>query len=232
MPSGKAIIYKTMIQLINKRISSEAASSIKMKNRQLHASALITKSGRLVGNGENKYLTKNIHSTNNNTINLLDSRHSETECIKNNINKVKQHTSLIMLIVRTNGGNSRPCYRCATNINNQANIKTVYYTDINDNGEKIIRQESITSLMNPDLAHFSKFQRFKNCDNDTLNTDCCSNDNCSNCDNCNCENDDKCDDDESDDDKPNLFKLKDRYIYNFINCNNIGIISNNLVVNS
>lgn len=217
MPSGKALIINTMIRLISKRISSESSSCSPMKHRQLHAAALLSKSGRLIGMGENRYGAKNYNTIKDSSYLSIDSIHSENDCIKKNIGKVKQNKSLIMLVLRPNGGNSRPCYRCANDINNQGNIKRVYYTDINDDSERIVRYESIESLMNPDKAHYSKFQKFQNSSNDTSINNSCSNDDCSDCsgDCCGCS--DNCDDcigdcDDEDSAKPNLaYKKKVSY---------------------
>lgn len=227
MPSGKALIINTMNKLINQRKGSEASCLSKLKNRQLHAAALISKSGRYIGSGENRYGAR--------FLSINNSKHSETECIKTNIGKSKDHTSLIMLVIRPNGGNSRPCYHCTKKIEKYGNIKRVYYSYINSDGSKVIKYESINDLLNPDNYHFSKFHKSKlsqpttqsetNCNSvDCDSTDCCSGDDCSS---------DDCSDEDSDDAKQNLVLMLDmkgaqspihkNHIYKFNNtCTNYG----------
>ena len=198
MPSSKALIINIMNKLINQRVNSEAGCLSKLKNRQLHASALISKSGRYLGSGENKYCAR--------YVSINNSKHSETECIKTNIGKSKDHTSLVMLVIRPNGGNSRPCYHCTKKIEKYGNIKRVYYSYINSDGSKVIKYESINDLLNTINYHFSKFHKNKNQVeniNESNNFCDCGSDGCSSD---GCGSDDGNDDDDA---KQNLVLMLD-----------------------
>lgn len=66
------------------------------------------------------------------------------------------HTKLSLVVVRTNGGNSRPCMHCIDTMTSGilGSIKNVYYTD-GDN----ITKESISSLKENATQHVSFYNR-------------------------------------------------------------------------
>ena len=75
---------------------------------------------------------------------------------------IRGRLSVNILVVRTNGGNSKPCSNCIKRMMEYSNLYTirkVYYT--NKNEPDGFQKESFSSLMNDENKHISAYYRFQ-----------------------------------------------------------------------
>ncbi len=75
---------------------------------------------------------------------------------------IRGRLSVNILVVRTNGGNSKPCSNCIQRMIEYSSLYTirkVYYT--NKNEPEGFQKESFSSLMNDENKHVSAYYRFQ-----------------------------------------------------------------------
>jgi deoxycytidylate deaminase len=119
-------------------------------------SAVISPSGSILGIGYNHYPNGSYHS-------VHAEIHSVTNAINNVIRKegrdrlVKSPLSVNIIVVRTNGGNSRPCNNCIHQLadNPYINVQKVFYSMPSGMGMSIAVETMGTLLANSDV-HVSR----------------------------------------------------------------------------
>lgn len=123
--------YSNLNKFINKRKEYTITKNNSSEPFK-HCSLGILPSGAIIGYGGNRATQ-------------FGSHHSEEVCLKSatryirknkskNINSYKRRIRLVLVVIRTNGGNSKPCYHCITEqIANHPvfNIRKVIYSDNN-----------------------------------------------------------------------------------------------------
>ena len=105
----------------------------------------------------------------------MTTEHAEAMAFRK-LNCVRKHMgirgrlSVNVLVVRTNGGNSKPCSNCIQRMINYSSLYTirkVYYT--NKNEPDGIQKESFSSLINDPNKHVSAYYRFQQQKNEDNN---------------------------------------------------------------
>jgi deoxycytidylate deaminase len=122
-----------------------------------HMSAVISPSGSILGIGYNHY-------PNNGWNSVHAEIHSVTNTISNIIRKegrsriVKSPLSVNVIVVRSNGSNSRPCHNCIHQLaeNPYINVQKVYYSMINDSGVSVLAVETMGTLLSNSDVHVSR----------------------------------------------------------------------------
>lgn len=120
-------------------------------------SAVMTTSGNILGIGYNHYPNSGWHS-------VHAEIHSATNAINNIIRKegrdrlTKSPLAVNIIVVRTNGGNSRPCHNCIHQLadNPYINVQKVFYSMPNDNGLMALAVETMGTLIANSDAHVSR----------------------------------------------------------------------------
>jgi hypothetical protein len=120
-------------------------------------SAVISPSGSILGIGYNHYPNSGYHS-------VHAEIHSVTNTISNIIRKegrdrlAKSPLSVNIVVVRANGGNSRPCHNCIHQLaeNPYINIQKVYYSMTNESGISGLVVETMGTLLANCDAHVSR----------------------------------------------------------------------------
>lgn len=179
--------------LVNKRKQMNCTKNVS-NQYQSHACAILDKkNGHILGISHNKHYSQN--KTHYGTI------HAEDAMIKKfGSDKRFQNKKLYLLVIRTNGGNSKPCSDCISKLNN-CNLKfsKIFYTNV-VNGIKGVSFDNINQLVNDPDIHTTSYYKNK--------TNSCACIYCSNH-NHNCSDDEDIDDDEDDDEaKRNLLNTR------------------------
>ena len=82
-------------------------------------------------------------------------------CVRKKLG-IRGRLSVNLLVVRTNGGNSKPCAKCIENMQSYSDkytIRKVYYS--NNTELDGIQKESFSALVNDPEKHISSFYRFQ-----------------------------------------------------------------------
>ena len=116
--------------------------------------AVISPSGSILGIGYNHYPNSGYHS-------VHAEIHSVTNAINNIIRKegrarlAKSPLSVNIVVVRTTGGNSRPCHNCIHQLaeNPYINVQKVYYSMSSDMGMVV---ETMGTLLSNSDSHVSR----------------------------------------------------------------------------
>jgi tRNA(Arg) A34 adenosine deaminase TadA len=107
----------------------------------------------------------------------MTTEHAEAMAFRK-LNSVRKHMgirgrlSVNILVIRTNGGNSKPCSNCIQRMINYSSLYTirkVYYT--NKNEPDGIQKESFSSLINDPNKHMSAYYRFQQQKNEDKNNE-------------------------------------------------------------
>lgn len=114
-------------------------------------------SGNILGIGYNHYPNSGWNS-------VHAEIHSATNAINNIIRKegrdrlAKSPLAVNIIVVRTNGGNSRPCHNCIHQLaeNPYINVQKVFYSMPNDNGLMGLAVETMGTLLANSDAHISR----------------------------------------------------------------------------
>ena len=120
-----AYIERLSKTLIKKREACYNASGFTSLNKSNHTCAIL-KDGMPISYGVNVY-----------NINGMSTEHAEEQALrklieKNGKKKSLKKPTIDFLIIRTNGGNSKPCNRCINNMikyTDRFNIRYIYYSD-------------------------------------------------------------------------------------------------------
>lgn len=132
------------------------------KNKSLepykHAALIVSRKGggAIIGYGNNKYSAiGSIHAEANafeNATNYLRTHKTR------NLNTYKARMQVDLIVMRTTGGNSRPCFHCITEqiVNNPYfNVRSILYSDVNAEGGYVKTNKS--TLFEEREAHYSGF---------------------------------------------------------------------------
>jgi hypothetical protein len=151
------------------------------QNRRLepykHGAMVISRKGKgaVIGYGDNCF----------NAIPCIGSIHAEADALKNaltylkkrrnvNITNTKRRLAVDVVVLRTTGGNSKPCYHCITEQlvdNRHFNIRKVIYSDCDVEGGYV--ETNCNKLYENRESHYSGFHTMQNPALDTTN--CCDN---------------------------------------------------------
>lgn len=149
-----------------------------------HGALIVSRKGggAIIGYGNNKYCkVGSLHAEASafaNAINYLRVHKSR------NLNSYKARMQVDLIVLRTTGGNSRPCYHCITEhiANNQYfNVRKVLYSDLDAEGGYV--QTNKNSLFETRESHYSGFNAQRLNINTTLDGTeddkcCCHDDDC------------------------------------------------------
>ena len=142
-------IWRFQSEIVNKR---KAQTNQGMKREQYpHGAAILTnkKNTSMIGGIGYNHYPSNSHG-------FKGTIHAEIDAFQRNYTKIGRK-KVSILVVRTNGGNSRPCSNCIRNMvdNSQMRVKRVYYTI--DNGN--IVSENLKQLSANCDQHLSMYYR-------------------------------------------------------------------------
>ena len=121
-----------------------------------HICVIMTTNGAPLAYGYNTYKTD-----------AITTEHAEAmafrklNCVRKKLG-VRRRLDVNILVVRTNGGNSKPCIKCIECMQSYAdkyNVRKVYYT--NNTEVDGIQKENFSSLINDPNKHVSSFYRFQ-----------------------------------------------------------------------
>ena len=137
--------------LIEKRKAQISASGFKSMTNSNHMCAIL-KDGVPISYGTNMYAT-----------NGCVTEHAEAQALRKLCERLGRTTKKIkidILVVRTNGSNSKPCNRCVNYMDNLAgrfNINNIYYTDQQE--ETGLRCVKFSKLLNEEDRHICAYDR-------------------------------------------------------------------------
>lgn len=121
-----------------------------------HICVIMTTNGAPLAYGYNTYKTDD-----------YTTEHAEAmafrklNCVRKKLG-IRGRLSVNILVVRTNGGNSKPCSKCIEcmqSCSDKYNVRKVYYT--NNKEPTGIQKETFSSLVNDPNKHISSFYRFQ-----------------------------------------------------------------------
>jgi pyrimidine deaminase RibD-like protein len=181
----------------------------------MHGSLIVSRKGdgAIIGYGANTYNREfgSIHAEEN-ALNKAKLFIQRNKC--KNTNNMKRRIKVDMIVLRTTGGISKPCFHCITNhiVNNRIfNIRKVIYSDLDADGGYVVT--NCNRLFNNRDEHISGFHIRNtnnlinnNNNNNNVNQNTCieeNNDLC-NCELLNC--------DEDDEDKSKSISISKKYI--------------------
>ena len=153
MPSSDIIVQRLYMELIDKR---EKQTALNTKcDKYKHMCVIIDhNSGETLISGYNTFKT-----------NSCETVHAEAMALQRLYSKYgtpKRRLTVDILVVRTNGCNSKPCVNCLKMMqrySNIINIKNIYYShEAEPTG---IRKDKFTALLNSDDKHISSYHRHK-----------------------------------------------------------------------
>lgn len=150
--------------MIDSRIISIKDTLIEKRKAQINASGFIS----LTNSNHMCAILKECepisYGTNMYTINDVSTEHAEAQALRKLTERlgrrnIAKKITIDILVVRTNGGNSKPCERCINNMSlycTRFNIRNIYYTHPSE--EFGIRCVKFTKLMNEE-PHVCSFDR-------------------------------------------------------------------------
>jgi tRNA(Arg) A34 adenosine deaminase TadA len=121
-----------------------------------HICVIMTTSGAPLAYGYNTYKTDD-----------YTTEHAEAmafrklNCVRKKLG-IRGRLNVNILVVRTNGGNSKPCSKCIEcmqSYSDKYNVRKVYYS--NNKEACGIQKENFSSLVNDPNKHISSFYRFR-----------------------------------------------------------------------
>lgn len=149
-------------ELIDKRKKQTSANS--KDDKYKHMCVILDKGGEALITGYNIFKT-----------NSPQTKHAEAMAMRKfqlKYGRPKRRIAVDILVVRTNGGNSKPCIKCLAQMelfSHIVNIKNIYYS--HEDEPSGIRKEKFTSLSESDDKHVSSYWRhqlrMKKCYDDT-----------------------------------------------------------------
>ena len=145
-------IYKIRDELIKKRREQIQASNYKTTINSNHMCAILDQSGIPISYGTNVF-----------NIKTPTTEHAEAQALRKLIERqgrINKKIKIDILVVRTNGQNSKPCDRCIKRMEElkaRFAIKNIYYThEDEDDG---IRCVKLCDLINDPERHYSSYDR-------------------------------------------------------------------------
>ena len=152
MPSSDIVVRRLYKELIDKR-EKQTASNTKC-DKYKHMCVIIDHNGEILIEGYNIFKT-----------NSCETVHAEAMALQRlyfKFGKPKRRFNVDILVVRTNGGNSKPCINCLKTMqrySNIINIKNIYYS--HEDELSGIRKEKFTALLKSDDKHVSSYYRHR-----------------------------------------------------------------------
>jgi tRNA(Arg) A34 adenosine deaminase TadA len=144
------IVMRHYHDLIHKR---ESQTSINCKHdKYKHMCVILDKGGEALISGYNIFKT-----------NSQQTEHAEAMAIRKfflKFGRPKRRITVDILVVRTNGGNSKPCTMCLEQMrvfSYIVNVKNIYYS--HEDEPTGIRKEKFTTMINSDDQHMSSYYR-------------------------------------------------------------------------
>jgi hypothetical protein len=158
--------------------NSRSACTIK-QNRKLepykHGAMVISRKGKgaVISYGDNNF----------NAVKCIGSTHAEADALNNalihlkkrrnvNITNTRRRLAVDVVVLRTTGGNSKPCYHCITEQlvdNRYFNVRKVIYSDLDVNGGYV--ETNCNKLYETRESHYSGFHSNNN--QGRLENECC-----------------------------------------------------------
>jgi cytidine deaminase len=140
--------------LVEKRTKQIEASGYYSTINSCHMCALLDCDGNPIIYGTNIY-----------NIKTPTTEHAEEQALRRLLEKyckdnAKKKFKIDLLVIRTNGNNSKPCDRCIRlmqNVSGRINIRNVYYS--HEDEQNGIRSVKFNKLVNDPDRHFSSFDR-------------------------------------------------------------------------
>ena len=145
-------IQRLYHDLIDKR-EKQTASNTKC-DKYKHMCVIIDKNGEILISGYNIFKT-----------NSSETVHAEAMALQRLYSKYgrpKRRFTVDILVIRTNGGNSKPCVNCLKQMENYShiiNIKNIYYS--HEDEITGIRKDKFSALLKSDDKHVSSYYRHK-----------------------------------------------------------------------
>ena len=145
-------IYKMRDELIKKRREQIQSSNYKSAINSNHMCAILDQSGFPISYGTNVYNTK-----------TPTTEHAEAQALRKLLERLGRTTKKIkinILVVRTNGNNSKPCVKCIQRMEElraRFIIKNIYYTHQDEDDG--IRCVKFCNLINDAERHYSSYDR-------------------------------------------------------------------------
>ena len=152
MPSSDIVVQRLYKELIDKR-EKQTASNTKC-DKYKHMCVIIDHNGEILIEGYNIFKT-----------NSCETVHAEAMALQRfyfKFGKPKRRFNVDILVVRTNGGNSKPCINCLKTMqrySNIINIKNIYYS--HEDEPTGIRKDKFSTLLNSNDKHVSSYHRHK-----------------------------------------------------------------------
>jgi cytidine deaminase len=146
------VIYKIRDELIKKRREQIQSSNYQTTMNSNHMCAILDQSGFPISYGTNVF-----------NIKTPTTEHAEAQALRKLLERIGRTTKKIkinILVVRTNGNNSKPCDRCIKRMEElkaRFNIKNIYYTH-QDEADGI-RCVKFCNLINDPERHYSSYDR-------------------------------------------------------------------------
>jgi cytidine deaminase len=172
-----------------RRSQNNAIRFKKYSNRyQSHICAILDKkSGTIIGIGSNSYHPQNKA--------MYGTIHAEVNALTKHKHKLGRN-KVNLLVIRVNGGNSKPCSDCISNISNYfPNVNRVYYSNIKDEVHGL-SYDNVNQLKSDPEMHVSSY--FSNKGSNHIHNSCTCDDGCDSGDSGD-SGDDSCDSDDDDD---------------------------------
>jgi cytidine deaminase len=140
--------------LVKKRIEQIQCSGYYSTMKCYHMCALLDLDGNPITYGTNIF---NVQSS--------TTEHAEAQAVRRLLEKyckdnAKKKFKIDLLVIRTNGHNSKPCDRCIRmmqDVSGRVNIRNVYYS--HENEENGLRAVKFNKLVNEPDRHFSSYDR-------------------------------------------------------------------------
>ncbi len=153
-------IIRLSEELIDKRsahIPSEMSRSLKSLRARMHTCVIFDTNGTPLVRGYNDF-----------NIRTPTTEHAEAMAMRKLLSYIRaknlrSHLIVNLLVVRTNGGNSKPCENCIHRMYNYSQyftIKKIYYSNTEPESNKLfIEKTNLNNLFNDPNKHESSFYR-------------------------------------------------------------------------
>jgi tRNA(Arg) A34 adenosine deaminase TadA len=137
-------------------VSDDTPKSYRVFQNFEHICVIMTTNGAPLAYGYNTYKTDD-----------YTTEHAEAmafrklNCVRKKLG-IRGRLSVNILVVRTNGGNSKPCAKCIEcmqSCSDKYNVRKVFFT--NNTESDGIQKENFSSLVNDPNKHISSFYRFQ-----------------------------------------------------------------------
>ena len=152
MSINSQVIYRIRDELIKKRREQTQASGYYTKKNHDHMCAVLDQSGAPISFGTNVFNTK-----------PSITEHAEVQALRKLMERLGRTTKKLkidILVVRTNGCNSKPCDSCIRRMEElqaRFNIRHIYFTHEDESDG--IRCVKFCKLVQEPVRHYSSYER-------------------------------------------------------------------------